>query len=165
MSGHSIRSMEPRDWPQVRRIYEEGIATGKATFDTEVPDWAEWDAGHLREARLVAEGAGKVLGWAALMPASSRACYRGVAEVSVYVAEAARGQGVGGGLLAALIPESEAAGIWTLFASTHADNAPSRAVHERAGFRVIGRRERIAQRNGGWTDTIVLERRSRVAGV
>lgn len=152
-------------WPEVRRIYVEGLATGKASFETEVPDWPTWNAGHLAAARLVALRGAEILGWAALMPVSARACFRGVAEVSVYVAEAARGLGVGRVLLEGLVHDSEAAGIWSLWSSIHVDNAASLVLHQRAGFRVIGRRERIAQRGGVWTDTINLERRSGTVGV
>lgn len=157
--------MTPADWPAVRRIYAEGIATGKASFETEVPDWPVWDAGHLSHSRLVAHRGDQVTGWAALMPVSARACYRGVAEVSVYVAEAARGIGVGKALLDALIRESEAAGVWTLWSSIHTDNPASVRLHERAGFRLIGTRERIAFRGGTWCDSLNMERRSRVVGV
>ena len=160
-----IGEMLPDDWGPVRAIYAEGIESGKATFDQEVPDWSAWDGAHLREARLVARVDGAVAGWAALMPISARPCYRGVGEVSVYVAGWARGRGVGLGLLTALVTASEAAGIWTLHSSIHADNTVSQRMHERAGFRVIGRRERIALRPDGWADTILMERRSRVVGV
>ena len=157
--------MTPDDWPQVRQIYAEGLATGMASFETEVPDWSGWDTGHLRRCRLVAERDGEVAGWAALMPVSARACFRGVAEVSVYVADAVRGAGVGRALLEALIPASEAEGIWTLWSSIHTDNEASVSLHQRCGFRMIGRRERIALRGGIWTDTFNMERRSTVVGV
>ncbi len=160
----TIRTMTRSDWPEVRRIYAEGIATGTASFETEEPDWTAWDAGHLPESRLVAERNGEMAGWAALMPVSTRACFRGVAEVSVYVSAAARGAGVGRALLEALIPASEAAGIWTLWSSIHTDNPASLALHQRCGFRMIGRRERIALRGGVWTDTFNMERRSAVVG-
>jgi phosphinothricin acetyltransferase len=157
--------MLPADWPAVRRIYAEGIAGGRATFETEVPDWEEWDARHLAVPRLVAREDGQVVGWAALGPVSSRPCYRGVAEVSIYVAVAAQGRGAGRILLDALVTASEAAGIWTLHSSIHADNTVSVRLHQRAGFRVVGRRERIARRADGWADTIIMERRSSVAGL
>ncbi len=165
MEAIALRPMTVDDWPAVRRIYAEGIATGKASFETGIPDWPAWDAGHLRGCRLVAERDGETAGWAALMPVSTRACFRGVAEVSVYVAAAARGAGVGRGLLEALIAASEAAGLWTLWSSIHTDNQASVTLHERCGFRMIGRRERIAQRDGVWADTFNMERRSRVVGV
>jgi L-amino acid N-acyltransferase YncA len=160
----TITPMDPAQWPVVRRIYEEGIATGMATFEIESPDWAAWDAGHLAAPRLVANLGVEVVGWAALLPVSSRICYRGVAEVSVYVAGAARGHGIGRALLASLIQGSEAAGLWTLFSSVHSDNAPSLALHAGGGFRTVGRRERIARRADGWCDTVIMERRSDVVG-
>jgi len=160
----TISPMLSSDWPAVSRIYAEGLTRGNATFDTEIPEWAAWDAGHLAAPRLVARLDEEVVGWAALGPVSARACYRGVAEVSIYVADAAQGRGVGRRLMEALIGASEEAGIWTLHSSIHADNGTSIALHLRAGFRVVGRRERIARRADGWADTIIMERRSSVVG-
>ena len=160
----TIIEMLPTDWPAVSRIYAEGLARGNATFDTEIAEWPAWNAGHLAAPRLVARLGEDVVGWAALGPVSARACYRGVAEVSIYVAEAAQRRGVGRTLMDALIIASEAAGIWTLHSSIHADNGSSIAMHLRAGFRVVGRRERIARRADGWADTIIMERRSDVVG-
>ena len=160
----AIRPMTAADAAAVLAIYAEGIATGNATLETAVPTWAAWDAAHHTEPRLVAVEGGQLAGWAALSPVSSRAVYRGVAEVSIYVAAAARGRGVGRALMAALVAASEAAGFWTLQASILAENAASQALHREAGFRVLGRRERIAQRDGAWRDTIILERRSPVVG-
>lgn len=157
-----IRLLLPSDWPAVRRIYAEGIATGNATFEQTPPDWDEWDAGKLIHPRLVAELAGAVVGWAALSPTSKRAVYRGVTEVSVYVAASARGQGVGRVLLSALVEQSQAAGIWTLQAGIFPENAASVHLHEQAGFRIVGRRERIGQMHGVWRDVLLMERRSRV---
>jgi L-amino acid N-acyltransferase YncA len=151
--------MTPADWPQVERIYAEGIATGQATFETEPPTWAEFDAGRLAAHRLVAVEEDEVVGWAALSPTSTRECYAGVAEHSVYVAEASRGHGVGGALLNALIAGAGADGIWTIQTSIFPENAASAALHERLGFRVVGRRERIAKLGGVWRDTLLLERR------
>lgn len=152
-------------WPQVCAIYEQGLATGQATFQTEAPSWEEWDRSHLAHSRLVAtDDAGQVLGWVALSPVSSRCVYGGVAEVSVYIAEAARGRGVGRQLLATLITESEAHGIWTLQVSLFPENTPSLRLHARAGFRQVGHRERIGQLHGVWRDTLLLERRSAVVG-
>jgi phosphinothricin acetyltransferase len=156
--------MAATDWPAVRSIYEEGIATGHATFETAAPDWPEWDARHLPHSRLVARADGAVLGWAALSPVSSRCVYRGVAEVSIYVAARARGQGVGRALLAALIADSEQQGIWTLQAGIFPENLPSIALHRSAGFRTVGVRERIGCLGGTWRDTVLLERRSTVVG-
>jgi L-amino acid N-acyltransferase YncA len=147
------------DWPAVRAIYEEGIATGLGTFETAAPSWEQWDAARLPHSRFVAREQG-VIGWAALSPVSQRSCYAGVAEVGVYVAASARGQGVGRALLEALIDSSEAHGIWTLQGATIAENAASLALQERCGFRVIGWRERIARLDGVWRDTVLTERRS-----
>lgn len=152
-------------WPRVRTIYEEGIATGQATFLPATPEWPEWDEGHLAHSRIVALLDGEVVGWAALSPVSKRPHYRGVAEVSVYVGEEARGQKVGSALLAELIHQSEAAGIWTLQSSIFPENAASVRLHERHGFRLMGRRERIAQDKGVWRDTIIMERRSKTVGL
>ncbi len=163
-----IDSMQPGDWDQVRAIYIEGLATGDATFETEAPDWEQWDAGHLQGCRLVARSArsnGRVLGWAALNPTSRRKVYAGVAEVSVYVAAEARGRRVGHALMHSLIEAAERNGIWTLQSSVFPENRASIALHLNHGFREVGWRERIARLHGVWRDTIVLERRSRVAGL
>ncbi len=163
-----IQPLTAAHWSAVRAIYAEGIATGIATFSTELPSWEAWDADHLREGRVVAGAAADpwaVQGWAALSPVSGRCVYAGVAEVSVYVAAHARGQGVGRALLAALITESEAASLWTLQAGIFPENALSVRLHEAAGFRLVGRRERIGRLAGHWRDTLLLERRSAVVGV
>jgi len=162
--------MTAAHWPAVRSIYEQGVAGGQATFQTEAPTWAEWDYSHLPHSRLVAVDGGyggnrPVLGWAALSPVSSRCVYGGVAEVSVYVAAEARGRGVGRELLAALVTESEAYGIWTLQAGIFPENTTSISIHLGAGFREVGRRERIGQLHGVWRDTLLLERRSAVVGI
>lgn len=156
----AIERMRPEDWEAVRAIYLEGIATGQATFETDAPQWEEWDSAHLPFARLVARDGDAVLGWAALGTVSRRRAYAGVAEVSVYVAISLRGQGVGGSLLESLITESEANGIWTLQAVMFPENQASLALHRRAGFREVGRRARIGKLKGEWRDTILLERRS-----
>jgi L-amino acid N-acyltransferase YncA len=161
----TIDLMRPQDWEFVKAIYLEGIATGHATFETEAPDWERWDAGHSPQCRLVARNGDGVLGWAALSPVSKRQVYAGVAEVSVYVASAARGLGVGGALMRALIDSSEKHGVWTLQAGIFPENQASLALHFRHGFREVGRRERIARHHGVWRDTVILERRSSVAGV
>jgi L-amino acid N-acyltransferase YncA len=135
---------------------------GLATFETEVPSWETWDAAHFAEHRLVAELYGEVVAWAALLPASARRCYSGVAENSVYVAREARGRGIGRALLEGLIAGAEAAGIWTIQTSIFPENRASLALHERCGFRVVGTRERVAKRDGVWRDTVFLERRSEV---
>ena len=161
----AIDRMRANDWPAVRAIYEEGLATGQASFETVAPEWEAWDANHCPDGRLVARQGEQVIGWAALSPVSRRAVYRGVAEVSVYVAAAARGRGAGRALLVALIEASEAAGVWTLQASIFPENEASVALHRACGFRVVGRRERVAQHHGVWRDTLLLERRSSRAGV
>ena len=153
--------MTAEDWPAVRAIYEQGIATRQATFETEAPEWAAWDAGHLADPRLVAEEGGAVAGWAALSAVSRRPCYAGVAEGSVYVAERARGRGLGRALLERLCAEADAAGIWTIQTSIFPENLASLELHRRCGFRVVGTRERIAQLDGVWRDTVLMERRVR----
>jgi L-amino acid N-acyltransferase YncA len=165
MTGFEIVPMTEQHWDAGRVIFAQGIATGNATFETSVPSWQEWDARHLRSCRLVAVREDEVLGWAALSPVSIRQVYRGVAEVSVYVGEQARGKGVGSALLAALIVESERNGFWTLQAVIHATNTISIRTHENAGFRIVGTRERIGCLEGRWLDTVLMERRSRIAGV
>jgi L-amino acid N-acyltransferase YncA len=152
--------MRPDDWPAVKAIYEQGIATRQATFETEAPPWNAWDAAHHAELRLVAEDGGIVIGWAALSPVSRRACYAGVTEESVYVAEDARGRGVGIALLARLCSDADAAGIWTIQTSIFPENLASLELHRRCGFRIVGTRERIAQLDGAWRDTVLLERRA-----
>ena len=160
----AIRPLTERDWPRVEAIYAQGIATGAATFETATPSWEEFDRGRLRRHRLVAEADGVIVGWAALSPTSTRECYAGVVEHSIYVAEGSRGRGVGRALLEALIVAADAAGLWTIQTSIFPENAASLALHERLGFRVVGRRERIAQLDGVWRDTLLLERRSPSVG-
>jgi L-amino acid N-acyltransferase YncA len=159
-----IRDLRPGDWPEVAAIYEDGIRTGNATFETGVPSWESWDAAH-PEHRLVAELDGRTAGWAALTPVSDRCCYRGVAENSVYVAAWARGRGVGRVLLEELIAKSEAAGIWTLRAGIFPENKASMRLHMVCGFRLVGVHERLGELNGVWRDVLLLERRSEVVGI
>lgn len=162
----TVRGLVAADWPTVRQIYVEGIESGNATFETKAPSWEEWDAARLPAPRLVAEDDGRVVGFAALSPTSSRPVYSGVAEVMVYVAAGSRGGGVGTELLRALVAASEAAGIWTLSAGIFPENEASIKAHERAGFRVVGHRERIGRfHDGRWRDYVLLERRSAVVGV
>lgn len=152
------------DWPRVAEIYAAGITTGQATFETVVPSWGEWDDRHLPYARLVAREGAEIVGWAALSPVSSRPVYAGVAEVSVYVDPASRGEGVGTILLGALIEGSESGGVWTLQSSVFRENGATLALHRRHGFREVGYRERIGRHHDTWRDTVLLERRSREAG-
>ena len=156
-----IDGMRATDWERVRAIYAEGIATGVATFETEAPEWERWNAAHLPRARLVAREGRLIKGWAALSPVSARKVYSGVAEVSVYVGEEFRGEGIGRLLLEALIKVSERIGIWTLQASIFPENLASVRLHLLCGFREVGRRERIAKLRGAWRDTLLLERRSK----
>jgi L-amino acid N-acyltransferase YncA len=159
-----IDSLRESDWERVRAIYLEGLATGQASFETEAPSWADWDAAHLVHSRMAARAGGRVVAWAALSPMSRRRCYAGVAEVSIYVGAAARGRGIGRRLLGELVASSERHGIWTLFGSTFPENAASLRAQAACGFRVLGRRERIARHHGVWRDTVITERRSRVVG-
>jgi phosphinothricin acetyltransferase len=155
-----IDELRPEHWPSVALIYAEGIATGDATFETEVPAWETWDAGHLPEHRFVALRGGEVVGWVAVRDVSDRCAYAGVVEHSVYVAEAARGQGIGRALLEALIASTEAAGIWTIQTGIFPENTASLHLHEQTGFETVGRRRRIGKREGVWRDVIAIERRS-----
>ena len=154
--------MTAADWPVVASIYAAGIATGDATFETEVPSWERWDAGHLAGHRLVAAAGGEVVGWAAVSPVSERRAYAGVVEDSIYLAEEARGRGLGRALLTALVESTERAGIWTVQTGVFPENAASLALHRAAGFREVGVRQRVGQLRGRWRDVILLERRSRV---
>lgn len=163
-----IMAMTAADWPEVHRIYAEGIATGDATLEREAPDWDHFDRSHRNDCRLVARAraGGPVLGWVATSTVSARRVYRGVAWESVYVGEGVRGCGVGRALLTALVAAAETAGIWTLQAGVLADNAASLAIHERAGFRRVGVQRRLGQdRSGRWRDVVLLERRSTVVGL
>ncbi|HVU78918.1 MAG TPA: GNAT family N-acetyltransferase [Gaiellaceae bacterium] len=154
----TIDALLPDDWPAVLRIYQEGLDTG--TFEELIPTWEEWDTGHLVWPRLVAREDGEVLGWAALAPYSRRACYRGVAEDSIYIARSARGRAVGRALLERLCAEADGAHIWTIQASILSGNDASVALHTGCGFRVVGVRERLARKRGEWRDVILMERRS-----
>jgi L-amino acid N-acyltransferase YncA len=153
-----IRALDESDWPAVASIYADGIATGDATFESEVPTWERWDAAH-PSLRLVAEDGDGVVGWAALSPYSDRRCYRGVAEESVYVSARARGRGVGRALLDELIARAEADGYWTLLAGVFPENEASVRLHEAVGFRVVGVHERLGERDGVFRDVVWLERK------
>lgn len=159
-----IRTMTATDWPVVKAIYEEGIATGHATFETQAPEWEGWDGKFLQDCRLVAEMNGEVVGWAALGPVSDRCVYGGVAEVAVYVASLVQGRGVGTTLLDALVRASEEAGLWTLQAGIFPENVGSVRIHEKCGFRTVGKRERLGKMGDRWRDVLLMERRSTKAG-
>jgi phosphinothricin acetyltransferase len=156
--------MLPDDWPSVREIYLEGIATGNATFEKSAPEWSRWHTAHLESCRLIARDQDQVIGWAALSPVSRRAVYAGVAEVSVYVASRAWRRGVGFALLSALIRSAEEQGMWTLQAGIFPENSASIELHRKSGFRVVGVRERLGAMDGRWRDVVLMERRSKVVG-
>ena len=160
-----INPMNRSDWEAVRRIYQEGIATGQATFETQPPSWENWDRDHLPTCRLVTREDGAAVGWAALSSVSDRCVYAGVAEASVYVDSKHRGRGLGQALLEALILASEKEGIWTLQAGIFPENEASRALILACGFREIGRRDRLGKVNGLWRDVVLVERRSEATGV
>ncbi|WP_439594304.1 GNAT family N-acetyltransferase [Microbacterium sp.] len=166
----TVHAMQATDWPDVERIYAEGIDDGEATFETSAPSWDAFDAGRLGVGRLVAvDEQGRILGWIAASAVSARPAYRGVVEHSVYVARAGRGQGAGRLLLDAFIGATEAAGVWTIQSSIFPENLASVRLHEASGFRVVGRRERIARSGlgphaGVWRDTLLIERRSAITG-
>jgi L-amino acid N-acyltransferase YncA len=155
-----IQPLHPDDWPAVRAIFQAGIASGDATFETAAPTWEAWDAAHLPEHRLVARDAGQVLAWAALAPVSDRCAYAGVAEDSIYVAPGAQGRGVGRQLLAALVASAEQGGIWTVQTGIFPENRASVRLHQACGFRLVGVRERLGRLDGRWRDVLLLERRS-----
>jgi L-amino acid N-acyltransferase YncA len=165
MQSCEIAPMTEQDWPAVREIYLQGIATGNATFEQSAPEWKEWDQRHLPSCRLVSRVEGRIVGWAAVSPVSSRCVYGGVAEVSIYIAGDARGRGVGQQLLRALVDASEQNGIWTLQAGIFPENTSSIKLHEQAGFRIVGRRDRLGCMNGLWRDIVLMERRSAMVGV
>ena len=157
--------MNPDDWTEVSKIYAEGIDTGFATFEINVPAYESWDAAHLKTCRFVAESNGKIMGWAALSPVSSRCVYGGVAEVSVYVGQKSRGLGLGELLMNRLISESEMEGIWTLQSGIFPENEGSIKLHKKVGFRYIGKRERVGKLAGEWKDNVLFERRSKTVGI
>lgn len=165
MVAFKIRNMESTDWSQVSQIYKEGIDTGYATFETSIPSYADWNIAHVDSCRFVAENDGEILGWAALSPVSGRCVYGGVAEVSVYVGKNSRGKGVGKALMEILIHTSETEGFWTLQAGIFPENQGSISLHEKMGFRFLGRREKIGKLKGIWYDNLLFERRSKKVGV
>ena len=160
-----LRAMLPEDWPSVSKIYVDGMATGYATFEQQTPTYEAWDKAHLGHCRIVAVEKEKCLGWAALSAVSSRCVYGGVGEVSIYISEEARGKGIGSKLMQALIMQSEENGLWTLQSGIFPENKGSIKLHEKMGFRYIGKRERIGKRDGLWKDNLLFERRSTVVGV
>lgn len=163
---YEIQEMKPENWEDAAKIYMEGIKTGRATFQYEVPSFEDWDKSHLKFCRLVASNGKNILGWAALSPTSSRCVYRGVAEVSIYIGEKYRGKGVGKSLMNALIKLSEQNGIWSLYSAIVRENNSSIALHKSCGFREIGIREKIAKMpDGVWHDTVLMERRSKTVGI
>jgi L-amino acid N-acyltransferase YncA len=163
-AGLAIESLQAEHWLGVARVYAEGIATRNATFETEVPSWEAWDSSHLPDHRFVALRDGEVVGWVAVSAMSSRCVYEGFVENSVYVAETARGHGVGRALLQALIESTEAAGIWTIQAGMFPENEPSISLHESVGFQRVGVHRRLGKLDGEWRDVLLLERRSPVVG-
>ncbi len=160
-----IKAMQAGDWQAVSRIYSEGINTGFATFEKEIPSYDKWDTAHLEQCRLVACQENEVVGWAALSPVSSRCVYGGVAEVSVYVSKDHWGKGVGKQLLLSLIEASEKAGFWTLQSGIFPENQASIHLHENCGFRLLGKRERVGKLDGIWKDNVLFERRSQKVGI
>lgn len=163
---YSIKEMKPENWEDVAKIYMEGINTGRATFQSEIPSFEEWDKSHIKTCRLVACVGGNILGWAALSPTSSRCVYKGVAEVSIYIGEKYRGKGIGKNILSTLVKLSEENGIWTLQSGIIRENKSSIALHKSCGFRELGIRERVAKMsNGIWHDVALMERRSNIVGI
>ena len=159
-----LRKLEESDAIAVLNIYQQGLDTGEASFETTAPNWGSWDKKYHRFCRLLAEQNDQILGWAALAPVSLRDCYRGVAEVSVYVSSNHHGRGIGNFLMAALVAASEENGIWSLYSSIFPENEATLRLHLRHGFREVGVRERIAQQHGRWRNTMILERRSTSIG-
>ncbi|MBH1960314.1 MAG: N-acetyltransferase [Flavobacteriia bacterium] len=164
--SYEIRNMQAGDSARVIEIFEEGIAGGNATFDLNAPSWEAWDSKFFNHCRLVLENENEeILGWAALQPVSSRDCFKGVAEVSIYLGNPAQGKGLGSMLLQKLILASEEHGFWMLQAAIFPENRPSIIIHEKFGFRRVGNREKLGQMNGVWRDVVLLERRSKSVGI
>jgi L-amino acid N-acyltransferase YncA len=160
-----IINIEEKHYPEIAKIYLQGISTGFATFQTSAPSWEEWDKAHLKTCRILATKDNEIVGSAALTHVSSRCVYEGVAEVSIYIGQEFRGKGIGKFLLSALIKQSEENGLWTLQSGIFAENIGSIALHEKCGFRKIGYREKIAKLNNIWKDNIIMERRSKTVGL
>jgi phosphinothricin acetyltransferase len=161
----TISTMLPQHWEAVKTIYEQGIATGNATFQTAAPSYQSWDEAHIKTCRLVATLNNEIVGWAALSAVSSRCVYEGVAEVSVYIATNARGKNIGSMLLQELITQSEQNNFWTLQSGIFPENKASIALHEKHGFRILGYREKIGKMGNLWRDTVIMERRSKTVGI
>ncbi|MBV6458813.1 MAG: L-methionine sulfoximine/L-methionine sulfone acetyltransferase [Fimbriimonadaceae bacterium] len=160
----TIRALTSDDWPAVKRIFEAGIATKQATFETQSPTWDGWNGSHLAGGRFVAEIDGEIVGWVAFSPTSDRCVYGGVVENSVYIDPAHAGKGIGRTLLNAAIEWSETNDIWTIQAGIFPENEASVRLHQSCGFRIVGNRERLGKMDGSWRDVLLLERRSKVAG-
>jgi L-amino acid N-acyltransferase YncA len=160
-----ITAMLPQHANEVLEIYDQGIQSGMATFVPEAPEWEKFTAKYLPFCRFVSIENNVVAGWAAIAPVSPRECYKGVAEVSLYVHNAHKGKGIGKALLMELITSSEQHGIWSLLSVIHEENNISIQLHDKCGFRMIGYREKIAQLNGKWTTTVMMERRSKITGI
>lgn len=160
-----FREMRAKDWDSVAEIYRQGIETGHATFQREIPTWHDWNMSHLKTCRIVASIDDKIIGWAALTPVSGRCVYAGVAEVSIYISNQYKGQKTGTRLLETLISACEKEGFWTLQAGIFPENTASLKIHENLGFRKVGYREKIGKMNGIWRDIILLERRSKRVGL
>jgi L-amino acid N-acyltransferase YncA len=160
-----LREMTEDDWSSVARIYKEGIESGHATFESDIPTWRQWNASHMKCCRIVATADNEIAGWAALSTVSGRCVYAGVAEVSVYVSPSYKSQKIGTLLLESLIKESEMYGLWTLQSSVFPENQASLRIHEKTGFRVIGFREKIGKMDDIWRDSVLLERRSKISGI
>ncbi|MEO6904493.1 MAG: N-acetyltransferase family protein [Bacteroidia bacterium] len=165
MQQVTFRQMSASDWKEVAGIYKQGIDTGNATFQNQIPTWEEWDTDHLKVCRIVAEINSTIVGWTALLFVSNRLVFAGVAEVSVYISTQHRGQKIGQQLLKQLITESEANNIWMLQSGIFPENAASIKIHESLGFRNYGYREKMGKMNGVWRDVVMFERRSRVVGI
>jgi L-amino acid N-acyltransferase YncA len=161
----NIRSFRKEDWSQVKEIYEQGMATGQATFETKVPSFEKWESTIAENLCLVAENVEGIQGWCKISRVSDRCVYEGVGEVSVYIRNGSRGKGLGKQLLQAIIKESEEKGFWTLTAGVFPENIPSLRLHQSVGFRKVGIRQRIGKLNGVWRDVVLLERRSQIVGI
>ncbi|MDD4645427.1 MAG: GNAT family N-acetyltransferase [Bacteroidales bacterium] len=160
-----IREMLPGASNRILEIFQMGVETRNATFETSVPSWSEWDSKHLRHSRFVYTEGDQILGWIALSPFSARKAYEGVAEISVYIDTESLGKGIGTELMNAVIASSEQEGVWTLYSHVFPENIATLRLHTKFGFRIIGIRESIAQLDGQWRDTVLLERRSKKTGV